>query len=377
MKPQPFLYDTFLCHNSLDKSLVQNIEAQLRARGVRCWFDKYELQPGKNWQQFIDAEWPRIASVILCFGKNGISAGQQYELDHLVPDAKPSQSIIPIILPDAPVADDAESLIPEELRNNIWVDFRNSGLNPIDALIWGIQGENPYIRLSIGSYYKETDGLEEQELKQYLGKLISKDSKILSYPKQVREVIIEVFEDHENSENILLFHNGVSVPKDKYGPRHMRGGGWNLDHIWPKAFGFLDRRNIISELHNICPADFVYNAERGAGFFYDRRLDFREKEKEMAPTRYFDPRGVIARACLYMEIRYQGLNSDPVLELDEKEHKRGEGHLGSLETLLYWNKLTRVSTAERKRNDKIAEVQGNRNPFVDRPEFADLIWYPV
>ncbi len=49
----------------------------------------------------------------------------------------------------------------------------------------------------------------------------------------------------------------------------------------------------------------------------------------------------------------------------------------SLETLLYWNRLARVTPAERLRNDRIADAQGNRNPFVDRPEFADLVWYPV
>jgi endonuclease I len=39
--------------------------------------------------------------------------------------------------------------------------------------------------------------------------------------------------------------------------------------------------------------------------------------------------------------------------------------------------LAAASRAERIRNDRIAALQGNRNPFVDRPEFADLLWYPV
>jgi hypothetical protein len=33
-----------------------------------------------------------------------------------------------------------------------------------------------------------------------------------------------------------------------------------------------------------------------------------------------------------------------------------------------------VDAAERRRHDRIAELQGNRNPFIDRPELADLLW---
>ena len=60
--------------------------------------------------------------------------------------------------------------------------------------------------------------MEEKELKQYLGRLISKDCKVLPYPGKVREVVTRVFEDPENPKNILLFHNGESTPMDHYGP---------------------------------------------------------------------------------------------------------------------------------------------------------------
>ena len=378
MNAKTFLYDTFICHNSLDKTLIEAIDGQLRARGIRCWLDRYELQPGKNWQKFINSEWPRIASIILCFGKNGISPGQQYELDHLVPASKKNQHIVPIILPDVPRSTDAHNLIPDKLKDRIWIDFRDPKINTTDALIWGINGENPFIRLSIGNYYRDTDGLEDSALKQSLYSIIRKGQNKLGYPKAVREAAMIAFEDPENDENVLLFNDNRSVPKSNYFGFGKRAPGcWNLDHIWPKAFGFQENQKIISDMHNIGLTDVAYNSRRGAGFFYDRRLDFREKETEVSPTRIFDPRGFIARACLYMEVRYQGFDKDPKLVLDEQQQVVGEPHLGSLETLLYWNRLARVTPAERKRNDIIAERQGNRNPFIDRPEFADLIWYPV
>lgn len=381
MNVKPYLYDAFLCHNSKDKPLVEQIVEQLRARGIRCWLDKHELRPGKNWRDFVTSEWPRIASMVVCFGPNGISSGQLHEIQSLIPAADASQSILPIILPDVDVAIDAKALLPKTLHHRIRIDFRKLKYNPIDALIWGIRGESPFVRLSIGSYYKATEGLEDEALKSMLGDLIGKDHKPLSYLPGARLAIEKIFEDPENPENLILFHNGVSVPKAFYGPI-IQNEGWNMDHIWPKAFGYSDQRHsshlkILADLHNICPANTTYNSKRSAGFFYDRRLDTIEKNTEIIPSRQFDPRGVIARACLYMVVRYQGKNQEPTLILDERIAVQNEPHLGSLETLLYWNKLAPVTAAERKRNDLISELQGNRNPFVDRPEFADLIWYPI
>jgi endonuclease I len=34
-----------------------------------------------------------------------------------------------------------------------------------------------------------------------------------------------------------------------------------------------------------------------------------------------------------------------------------------------------VTDGERARNDAVQQVQGNRNPFVDRPEFVDKVQF--
>ena len=38
-----------------------------------------------------------------------------------------------------------------------------------------------------------------------------------------------------------------------------------------------------------------------------------------------------------------------------------------------WNSKDKISTKEINRNNDIEEVQGNRNPFIDHPEFIDMI----
>lgn len=49
--------------------------------------------------------------------------------------------------------------------------------------------------------------------------------------------------------------------------------------------------------------------------------------------------------------------------------------MGLLSSLLKWNELDPPSKSEKLRNDRICnKYQHNRNPFIDHPEYANLIW---
>ena len=97
------------------------------------------------------------------------------------------------------------------------------------------------------------------------------------------------------------------------------------------------------------------------------------------PMNSWDPgqarRGDAARALLYMDLRYDGSDSGtPDLELVDRTTLIGERHLGHLCTLLVWHEEDLVDDAEQRRNDVIFAWQGNRNPFVDHPEWVQSIW---
>ena len=83
-------------------------------------------------------------------------------------------------------------------------------------------------------------------------------------------------------------------------------------------------------------------------------------------TTVFQPRekvrGDIARGLLYFYTRYDD-DRPADFTLDNFRHE--------LPTLLKWNHDDPVDDVERARNDRIDVLQGNRNPFVDHPEWAD------
>ena len=43
-----FTYDVFLSHNSKDKPRVRKLAEELRAAGLRVWFDEWVIKPGDD-----------------------------------------------------------------------------------------------------------------------------------------------------------------------------------------------------------------------------------------------------------------------------------------------------------------------------------------
>src|SRR3546814_16944553 len=89
----------------------------------------------------------------------------------------------------------------------------------------------------------------------------------------------------------------------------------------------------------------------------------------------------MARAVMYMAIRYEGGRdahtdqSEPDLELTDNRSlivktSGSPAYMGLLSTLLAWHQADPPDDAERGRNEVVYSFQGNRNPFIDHPEWA-------
>ncbi|MCL1091401.1 endonuclease, partial [Shewanella profunda] len=75
-------------------------------------------------------------------------------------------------------------------------------------------------------------------------------------------------------------------------------------------------------------------------------------------------------------VRYQGGDNSGTPDLSIAKGMTGEGEplLGDLCTLLGWHIQDPVSYWERRRNNRVYELQHNRNPFIDNPQWATDIY---
>lgn len=228
-------------------------------------------------------------------------------------------------------------------------------------------------KIENNEYYATASGKTGIALKSALHEIIS-DHKVLSYD-QVWEALKITDEDPNNSNNVLLFYSGISRSKSSNGGNV---GDWNREHVWAKSHGdFGTSKGPGTDIHHLRATDTQVNSSRGSldfdyGGMSVKNCDFCKRDNDS-----FEPpnnvKGDVARMLFYMAVRYeQGDRVD--LELNEKLNNGKNPYHGKLSVLLEWHKNDPVDDIEKKRNEKIFEIQGNRNPFIDNPEWAKLIW---
>ncbi|MEE2788018.1 MAG: endonuclease [Myxococcota bacterium] len=204
------------------------------------------------------------------------------------------------------------------------------------------------------------------------------DHHVLPYSSHrfdVRDAIEQLDESPHSSDFVRLL----------YGQMVMRKSDWpdyNREHVWPQSLGAVNRTPAHTDLHHIFACDANVNSARGNRRFDECTQDCNvhpDAPDAAATTTAWEPpddqKGDIARALFYMDVRYEGDRAnEPDLRLVEWGVTPGCNCMGRLSTLLRWHTEDPVDLRERDRNDAIFELQGNRNPFVDNPEWVARIW---
>jgi len=152
---------------------------------------------------------------------------------------------------------------------------------------------------------------------------------------------------------MILFYTGATVPKTA------NMNVWNREHVWAQSLtnNWFGTSKAGADMHHIRPCNPSVNSSRG-------------NQKFGTSSGYYDPsahggdfRGDVARILFYMFTRYTEADSRNFTDIAE-----------SLAILLLWNDLDPVSETEIIRNNYTQSIQGNRNPFIDNPDYADMIW---
>ena len=204
--------------------------------------------------------------------------------------------------------------------------------------------------------------------------------------------------NYENDGTILDFYSEIPNGSDPYnyfhgnaqcGNQSAEGDCYNREHLVPQS-SFNSNFPMQSDIHHVIPTDGRVNNFRGSLPFGNvvsvnfTSLNGSQRGTSSMPGysgTVFEPidefKGDIARALLYFATRYED-TVDGYTSFDMFNGTEDEVFFPwAIEVLLDWHyNVDPVDNRERERNDEAYNFQGNANPFVDRPEFANMIWNP-
>lgn len=226
-------------------------------------------------------------------------------------------------------------------------------------------------------YYDQTEGLSGTALINALNDIID-DHRSFSY-SDARDSMYASVDDPDNDDVLFGIYTGLAYPGVNNRATAL-AAGLNAEHTWPQSRG-AGELPAQSDLHVIHPATEEANAQRlnypfgevvgGVIWQFVNPNDIADTSRagfDAQGRTVFEPRdsrkGDVARAIFYFYVRYR---NDPTASFTLENFNIEE------QTLLEWAAADPPDDYEQERNAIAFRVQGNRNPFVDRPEFLTRI----
>ena len=243
-------------------------------------------------------------------------------------------------------------------------------------------------------YYNGTDGLTGDDLKLALHNIIADDSHVSYTPgiwtafyltdkRPGTDYVWDIYSDIPNGTPPYLFTLGQG---DQCGSYDGEGDCYNREHLWPQSWTSNDATEQ-TDLHHIYPTDGFVNQQRSnyplgevnnATWTSQNGSKLGSCKSSLGYSgTVFEPideyKGDIARALMYVSVRYYTEDDDwSTSGMTNKSVIKD----WAMTMLLRWHEEDPVSEKEINRNEAVYSKQNNRNPFVDNPEFAEMIWNP-
>ncbi len=253
-------------------------------------------------------------------------------------------------------------------------------------------------------YYDDAENLTEYELKTALKTIITTghttqtygdlwdgyyDSDIDNYYED-DGTILDIYSENPDGDDPYNF----SVGTNQCGNYSSEGDCYNREHLFPKSY-FDDAMPMYTDIHHIYPTDGKVNNQRGNYPFgevsnasWTSQNGSKRGSNSYSYTgaytgTVFEPidefKGDIARVYFYMATRYE----DDIASWETNTTESNIILNGTsdqvyedwfITMLLEWNAADPVSQKEIDRNDAAYDFQGNRNPYIDHPEYVAEIW---
>ena len=242
-------------------------------------------------------------------------------------------------------------------------------------------------------YYDSAQGLTGDALREELHQII-KGHTVVTYKslktthhestdKKVDGTVWDMYSDVPGGTSPYTF---TFIDADKCGNYSGEGDCFNREHSFPQSwYGSNDNSPMYSDLFHVYPTDGYVNGQRAS-------LPFGEvstanwtsqngsKRGPSATAGYsgtvFEPideyKGDFARSYFYVVTRYK----DVIVPDSWPSEMLTGDNLSSwaIDLMLDWDTSDPVSQKEIDRNNAVHDIQNNRNPYIDDPQYVSNIW---
>lgn len=263
------------------------------------------------------------------------------------------------------------------------------------AMLWlAVMASGSLMAQIPSNYYNDANGKTGDELKVALHDIIKGHTSIYysqiwnafwSTDNKGNGVVWDMYSDIPNGPPPYTF----SMGQNQCGEYTQEGDCYNREHSWPQSwFSGDDQATPTRDLHHVFPTDGFVNSQR-SNYPYGEVQSATwtsQNGSKLGTCKsslgyngiVFEPideyKGDFARALMYMSVRYY--TEDDNWGTSDMTNK-SEILPWAIAMLLDWSDADPVSQKEIDRNNVIySDYQNNRNPFIDHPEYARMIWDP-
>ena len=232
-------------------------------------------------------------------------------------------------------------------------------------------------------YYSSLKGKKGAELKTAIHNII-KNAKVLEYGSKKGHTWWGFWSTDRDERGYFIDRYSSESEWEKSTSQGAAGAGMNIEHSFPKSWWGGATVQAYKDLYNLMPCKKEINTTKsnfpmGKVVSGDKGNGWTKVGKGDDNNMYCEPadpwKGDFARGYMYMATAYQDYNwvGKQALQILQ------QGAYPTLQKWAYtlyiqWAKADKPNALEIKRNNDVAKIQGNRNPYVDFPNLMEYVW---
>lgn len=233
------------------------------------------------------------------------------------------------------------------------------------------------------SYYSSLKGKKGAELKTAIHDIIKK-ANVLSYGSGNRKTWWGFWSTDRDESGRFIDRYSAESEWEMSTSQGAAGAGMNIEHSFPKSWWGKTEVQAYKDLYNLMPCKSKINSTKsnypmGKVVSGDKGNGWTKVGEGTDGKKYWEPadpwKGDFARGYMYMATAYQDYNWVGTQALQILQ----QGAYPTLQKWAYtlyiqWAKADKPDALEIKRNNDVAKIQGNRNPYVDFPNLMEYVW---